>query len=184
MNKKILFIPLVLFLILTIPLAVQLIRNKKGDAPTKLESVLIGKSVPEFQLESLLAPGTFYDQTEIGGEPLLINVWATWCATCYREHKFLNHLAEMGIKIIGINYKDDRKKAADWLEHDGNPYALTLFDGNGMFGIDLGVSGAPETYLVDANGLIHYRIQGDINSKNWAEVLEPMYAELLQEVKQ
>uniref|UniRef100_UPI0038F8041D DsbE family thiol:disulfide interchange protein n=1 Tax=Streptomyces galilaeus TaxID=33899 RepID=UPI0038F8041D len=88
------------------------------------------------------------------GEPLLLNVWATWCPTCYAEHYYLNKLADQGVKIIGLNYKDDRNKAVGWLNELGNPYLISLFDGNGMLGLDLGVYGAPETFLIDANGVV------------------------------
>jgi cytochrome c biogenesis protein CcmG/thiol:disulfide interchange protein DsbE len=180
MNKKILFLPLALFLALVVVFVVQLTRNAEGDDPTRLESVLIGKPVPEFRLEDLAEPGKLYDQSVFRGEPLLINVWATWCPTCYAEHQYLNQLAAQGVKIIGLNYKDDREKAVDWLNELGNPYLISLYDGDGMLGLDLGVYGAPETYLVDADGVIRYRHVGDVNPDNWKEVLEPMYIRLIE----
>lgn len=183
MNKKILFIPLVVFLLLAGVFAIQLMRNSAGDDPTKLESVLIGKTVPEFRLEDLAEPGKLYDQVIFKGEPLLLNVWATWCPTCYAEHQYLNELAKQGVKIIGLNYKDQRDKATQWLTDLGNPYLISLFDGNGMLGLDLGVYGAPETFLIDANGVIRYRHVGDVNARNWQETLAPMYEKLLAEVK-
>ncbi len=184
MNKKILFIPLILFLALVVVFVTQLSRNADGDDPTKLESVLVGKAVPEFRLEDLAEPGKLYDQSIFRGEPLLLNVWATWCPTCYAEHQYLNELASNGVKIIGLNYKDQRDKAVDWLNQLGNPYLISLFDGDGMLGLDLGVYGAPETFIIDANGQIRYRHVGDVNSKNWKDTLEPLYQQLLQEAKQ
>lgn len=181
MNKKVLFIPLALFLLLVAVFVVQLSRNAGGDDPTKLESVLVGKTVPVFKLEDLAEPGKYYDQSVFTGEPLLLNVWATWCPTCYAEHKYLNQLAARGVKIIGLNYKDQRSKAITWLNDLGNPYLISLFDGDGMLGLDLGVYGAPETYLIDANGVIRYRHVGDVNPRNWQETLEPMYQALLEE---
>ncbi len=183
MNKKYLFIPLVAFLGLVAVFATQLIKNSHGDDPTKLESVLVGKSVPEFRLEDLAEPGKLYDQAIFKGEPLLLNVWATWCPTCYAEHRYLNELANEGVKIIGLNYKDHRDKAVGWLNDLGNPYLISLFDGNGMLGLDLGVYGAPETFLIDANGVIRYRLVGDVNPRNWKEKLEPMYLEMVAEAK-
>ncbi|CDT26207.1 DsbE family thiol:disulfide interchange protein [Vibrio coralliirubri] len=183
MNKKILFIPLIAFMVLAGIFATQLMRNQSGDDPTKLESVLIGKPVPEFGLEDLEQPGKFHDQAIFKGEPLLLNVWATWCPTCYAEHSYLNKLADQGVKIIGLNYKDDRNKAVGWLKELGNPYLISLFDGNGMLGLDLGVYGAPETFLIDANGVVRYRHVGDVNPTNWVSTLEPMYQELLEESK-
>ncbi|MGF1910339.1 DsbE family thiol:disulfide interchange protein [Vibrio kasasachensis] len=183
MNKKLLFIPLVVFLALAAVFTTQLVRNAEGDDPTKLESVLIGKTVPEFRLEDLAEPGKLYDQAIFKGEPLLLNVWATWCPTCYAEHQYLNTLAGEGVKIIGLNYKDERDKAVGWLNDLGNPYLISLFDGNGMLGLDLGVYGAPETFLIDANGIIRYRHVGDVNPRNWKEKLEPMYQQLVAEAK-
>ena len=184
MNKKLLFIPLFVFLGLVAVFATQLIKNSHGDDPTKLESVLVGKSVPEFRLEDLAELGKLYDQSIFKGEPLLLNVWATWCPTCYAEHQYLNELASQGVKIIGMNYKDERDKAVQWLNELGNPYLISLFDGNGMLGLDLGVYGAPETFLIDAQGKIRYRHVGDVNDRNWNETLKPMYEQVLAEAGQ
>lgn len=183
MNKKILFIPLLAFLGLVAVFTTQLVKNTEGDDPTKLESVLIGKQVPEFRLEDLAEPGKLYDQSVFKGEPLLLNVWATWCPTCYAEHQYLNKLASDGVKIIGLNYKDQRDKAVKWLNELGNPYLISLFDGSGMLGLDLGVYGAPETFLIDSNGVIRYRHVGDVNPTNWKDTLQPMYQKLLEEAK-
>ena len=184
MNKKLLFIPLLAFLGLVAVFATQLVKNSHGDDPTKLESVLVGKSVPEFRLEDLAEPGKLYDQSIFKGEPLLLNVWATWCPTCYAEHQYLNELASQGVKIIGMNYKDERDKAVQWLNELGNPYLISLFDGSGMLGLDLGVDGAPETFLIDAQGKIRYRHVGDVNDRNWNETLKPMYEQVLAEAGQ
>ena len=101
MNRKLLFIPLVLFLALAAALFWQLMRNAEGDDPTTLESALIGKPLPEFRLEALNTPGQTLDRrTLIDGKPLLLNVWATWCPTCRAEHQFLNGLAQQGVQIV------------------------------------------------------------------------------------
>ncbi len=184
MNKKILFIPLIVFLGVVVIFITQLVKNSEGDDPAKLESVLVGKTVPEFRLEDLAEPGKLYDQSVFKGEPLLLNVWATWCPTCYAEHQYLNELAGQGVKIIGMNYKDQRDKAVNWLNELGNPYLISLFDGDGMLGLDLGVYGAPETFMIDAKGVIRYRHVGDVNERNWKETLQPIYQQLLQEAKQ
>ncbi|MDD1792423.1 DsbE family thiol:disulfide interchange protein [Enterovibrio makurazakiensis] len=183
MKRPLLFIPLVLFMVLVAVFFIQLGKNADGDDPTKLESVLVGKPVPEFRLEDLTEAGKLYDQDIFKGQPLLLNVWATWCPTCYAEHTYLNELAANGVKIIGLNYKDDRVKAIGWLNQLGNPYLVSLFDGNGMLGLDLGVYGAPETFLIDANGVIRYRHVGDVNSQNWQDKLGPMYEQMLAEAK-
>lgn len=112
MNRKLLFIPLVLFLLLVTALMVQLTRNAGGEDPTMLESALIGKPVPTFRLESLDQPGKTYDQAVLrDGKPILLNVWATRCPTCRAEHQYLNTLAARGVRVVGLNYKDDRAKA-------------------------------------------------------------------------
>ncbi|MGL5627757.1 MAG: DsbE family thiol:disulfide interchange protein, partial [Plesiomonas shigelloides] len=105
MNRKLLFIPLVLFMLLVLAFVIQLQRNAGGEDPTMLESALIGKPVPEFKLESLDQPGKTFDQGVLhDGKPMLLNVWATWCPTCYAEHQYLNKLAAKGIRVVGLNY--------------------------------------------------------------------------------
>jgi len=176
MNRKLLFIPLILFLALAAAFLVQLTRNATGDAPPLLESALIGKPVPVFKLESLAQAGKTYDQSVLrDGKPMLLNVWATWCPTCRAEHDYLNTLAAKGVRVVGLNYKDDRQKAVNWLNTLGNPYMLSLYDGDGMLGLDLGVYGAPETFLIDGQGIIRYRHAGDLNEKVWQTEVLPLY---------
>lgn len=176
MNRKLLFIPLGVFLLLAAALLWQLVRNAGGDDPTRLESALVGKPVPVFRLESLESPGKTYDQSTLtDGKPLLLNVWATWCPTCRAEHQYLNTLSASGVRVVGMNYKDNRQKAINWLNDLGNPYALSLYDGNGMLGLDLGVYGAPETFLIDGKGIIRYRHAGDLNDRVWREELKPLW---------
>ncbi|QLB12513.1 cytochrome c biogenesis protein CcmG/thiol:disulfide interchange protein DsbE [Bisgaardia hudsonensis] len=180
MNKK-LYIPLILFLGLTIAFFVQLQRNAQGQDPKALESALIGKSVPINKLQDLNDDQKLYDKSLFQqGKPLLINVWATWCPTCYAEHKYLNKLAKKGITIIGIDYKDQTDKAQKWLKDLGNPYQVTIKDEKGALGLDLGVYGAPETFIVDGQGIIQYRHTGDINEKVWQETLAPIYNKLTE----
>lgn len=182
MNRKLLFVPLALFVLLFALLFWQLMRNASGEDPTTLESALIGKPVPSFRLEALTAPGKSYNRSVlIDGKPLLLNVWATWCPTCRAEHQFLNGLAKRGVRIVGMNYKDDRQKAVRWLDNLGNPYSLSLFDGNGMLGLDLGVYGAPETFLIDGQGIIRWRHAGDLNTKVWREQLQPLWEKYSRE---
>lgn len=143
MKRGMMVIPLVIFMAIMLLLVWQLARNAQGDDPASLESTLIGQPVPLFRLEALEDSKQHFQADVLSqGEPLLLNVWATWCPTCRAEHRYLNQLSAQGIRVVGLNYKDDRLKAIDWLKTLGNPYALSLFDGDGMLGLDLGVSGA------------------------------------------
>ncbi|MBJ3814973.1 DsbE family thiol:disulfide interchange protein [Shimwellia pseudoproteus] len=176
MNRKLLFIPLVLFLALALALMWQLLKNAGGDDPTSLESALIGKPLPAFHLTPLTGPESEIQRDAlITGKPLLLNVWATWCPTCHEEHRFLNLLAAQGVSIVGINYKDDRQKAVNWLKDYGNPYQLNLYDGSGMLGLDLGVYGAPETFLIDGQGIIRWRHAGALDARVWQQQLQPLW---------
>lgn len=175
MNKKLL-IPLILFLGLSVIFMVQLARNAGGDDPKKLESALVGKSVPDFKLESVLDAAQTVDQNVLKtGSPRLLNVWATWCPTCYAEHGYLTQLAKQGVNIVGIDYKDERGKALAFLAQYGNPYKAIVYDPKGSLGLDLGVYGAPETFVVDGQGKILYRHAGDVNEQVWQQVLKPIY---------
>ncbi len=99
-----------------------------------------------------------------------MNVWATWCPSCKQEHAQLNRIKAEGYKVIGINYKDDRQKADIWLKKYLNPYALNVFDNEGSLGLDLGVYGAPETYVIDAEGIIRYKHVGVVDEKVWGQL--------------
>ena len=179
MNKK-LFLPLIIFVALVAAFLVQLSRNAQGDDPKALESKLVGKPVPMAQLHDLFGEKSYDDSLFKQGKPILLNVWATWCPTCYAEHQYLNQLAKSGITIVGLDYKDDSSKALKWLGDLGNPYKAVLKDEKGSFAFDLGVYGAPETFIVDGNGIIHYRYAGDVNEKVWAQKLKPIYDKLAE----
>lgn len=176
--KKKLYLPLIIFFVLVTAFLVQLQRNALGDDPKALESALVGKPVPPKTLQDLLSDKTYDETLFKQGKPLLLNVWATWCPTCYAEHQYLNQLAKQGVSIIGLDYKDNSAKATKWLKNLGNPYQAVLKDEKGSFALDLGVYGAPETFLVDGNGVIHYRHAGDVNAKVWQETLQPIYQKL------
>lgn len=177
--KKKLYLPLIIFLALVAAFLVQLQRNAQGDDPKNLESALVGKPVPAKTLTDLLSTKTFDESLFKQGKPLLLNVWATWCPTCYAEHQYLNHLAKQGVPIIGLDYKDNSEKAVKWLHDLGNPYQVVLKDEKGSFALDLGVYGAPETFIVDGKGVIHYRYAGDVNERVWQEKLQPIYQKLV-----
>ncbi|EMN4127957.1 MULTISPECIES: thiol:disulfide interchange protein DsbE [Providencia] len=185
MSRKVFLIPLVVFAAIAAVLLWQLMRNAEGDDPRLLESALVGKPVPVFRLESLENPGQHYESNVlIQGKPILLNVWATWCPTCRAEHKYLNELAAQGVRVVGLNYKDDRQKAIVWLRELGNPYDLSLFDGEGMLGLDLGVYGAPETFLIDGNGIIRYRHAGAMDEQVWNKEMKPLWDRYSKEANQ
>lgn len=182
MNKKF-YIPLMIFLALALTFFVQLQRNAAGEDIKALESALVGKPIPQRPLQDLFGKQQYDQSLFIQGKPILLNVWATWCPTCYAEHQYLNQLAAEGISIIGLNYKDDRQKAINWLDNLKNPYQAVLADNTGDFGLDLGVYGAPETFIIDAQGIIRYRHTGDVNAQVWQQTLQPIYQKLLEEQK-
>jgi cytochrome c biogenesis protein CcmG/thiol:disulfide interchange protein DsbE len=139
-----------------------------GKDPNAMQSSLIGSQVPQFAGETLLAPITTVTQANLLGQPALVNVWATWCPTCRAEHEFLNQIASQeGVRIFGVNYHDQRASAQQWLLELGNPYVFSVFDPKGVVGIELGVVGAPETYLIDAQGKIIDKLTGELNERTW-----------------
>jgi len=170
-----LFLPLFLFIVL----AGFLLRGLQLD-PREMPSALIDNPLPEFQLPAL-GGDRIVQRSDVIGEVAFFNVWATWCISCRVEHPYLQLLADQGISIYGVNYKDDSAAALQWLDALGNPYRLNIEDKDGSLGLDLGVYGAPETYLVDARGVIRYRHVGVVNERIWQGVLEPLYRELLKE---
>lgn len=167
-----LFLPLILFAIL----AGFLFRGLSLD-PRELPSALIDKPFPAFSLPAL-ADERPLDRNLLTGEVTLVNVWATWCISCRVEHPYLQKLADAGVNIVGVNYKDDPEAARQWLADLGDPYRVNIVDREGNLGLDLGVYGAPETYLVDAEGVIRYRHVGVIDERAWTRVLAPLYREV------
>ncbi|MDP2227955.1 MAG: DsbE family thiol:disulfide interchange protein [Moraxellaceae bacterium] len=163
-------LPLVFFVTLAI-----LLGSRLGTDPTELPSARLGKPVPAFQLSSLTEPARMLSEADLRGEVLVLNVWATWCISCLVEHPVLKAMAAEGVPIVGVNYKDYREAATKYLELHGNPFRFSVFDEKGDLGLDLGVYGAPETYLVDAAGNIRYRFIGVLDEKNWLTVLKPRY---------
>ena len=162
MRKLLLFIPLALF----IGMGFFLWKGLYLD-PREIPSALVDRPLPAFELPSLTEPERKLSVADLKGEVALVNVWATWCPTCKEEHSFLNQLAQQGITIYGINYKDEPVKATAWLQRYLNPYREVILDQEGRLGLDLGVYGAPETYVIDAQGTIRYRHVGAVDAKVW-----------------
>lgn len=143
--------------------------------PNELPSVLIGKPVPEFSLPSLQDPEKNITPETMKGKPYLLNVWATWCPSCKVEHPYLIKLAEAGVPIYGVNYKDDTEEARRLLKRTGNPYLANAVDEEGTLIMALGVYGAPETFIVDADGIIQYKLVGVVNEKVWTSEMAPIF---------
>ena len=162
MNRIMLFIPLIIFAVMAAFLGGGIGRENKDVLP----SPLVNKPFPQFILQQVEAEKQL-TQTDLQGKPMLVNVWATWCPTCKAEHQFLNTLAAQGIRIIGINYKDDDDEANVWLRDYGNPYEFNISDPKGKLGLELGVYGAPETFFVDGDGIIRAKHVGDLNQRVW-----------------
>ena len=154
------FAPLVFFLALAVLLALSL-----GKNPDLIPSARKGEALPAFKLPSLLHQGKQVDNSLFTGHWTLLNVWATWCPTCHIEHPFLMELAQQGVRIVGMDYKDDEAKARTWLAAKGNPYVEVFTDASGDYGLDLGVYGAPETYLIDPAGKIVMRHVGNVDER-------------------
>jgi cytochrome c biogenesis protein CcmG, thiol:disulfide interchange protein DsbE len=178
MNKPLRIVFYALPLLVFIGLAL-LLGSRLGTDPSALPSARIGKPMPDFQLSALESPSKILTAADVKGQVLFLNVWATWCISCQVEHPVLKHMAEQGVPIIGINYKDYREAAQKYLQLHGNPFRFSVFDEKGDLGLDLGVYGAPETYLVDKDGHIRYRFIGVLDADKWENVLRPRYEALL-----
>ena len=178
MSRAKLFVPLALFIVLVL----FLLRGLELD-PREMPSALIDQPLPEFALGALGAK-RMLSRRDVIGEVALFNVWATWCISCRVEHPYLQALADQGVPIFGINYKDEAGAALRWLSELGNPYRMNISDTDGFLGLDLGVFGAPETYLVDAQGTVRYRHVGVVDERVWQTILQPLYSELVMEAGQ
>lgn len=174
-QRLLLFIPVVLFAVL----GALFFRGLSLD-PNEMPSALLNKSVPKFSLPRLANPQELQSENILQGKVSLLNVWATWCITCREEHAFLNQLKAQGVHIVGLDYKDNTVDAQRWIATLGNPYDEILVDEDGRVGLDLGVFGAPETYVVDKQGVIRYKHIGDLNQKVWSETIQPIFKALEQ----
>lgn len=178
MKRLLMLLPLLAFVLLAVVLYSGI-----GKDPSELPSALIGKPLPAFSLPSVDKPQTMLTQADFKG-PALVNVWATWCISCKVEHPVLNALSQRGVTIYGINYKDEQVAAQKWLKEFHNPYQLDVDDAQGSLGLDLGVYGAPETFMIDAQGVIRHKFVGVIDERVWQEQLAPLYSQLVDEAGQ
>lgn len=170
-------LPLLVFLGLSIYFAIGL-----GKDPSELPSALIDKPVPEFELPPLLEDTPGMATADFGGEVVMVNVFASWCVPCRVEHPLITQLADEGIlPVFGLNYKDEKADASAWLEELGNSYARIGWDLSGRVGIDWGVYGVPETYIIGKQGRIRYKYVGPIFRGVLNETLIPIIRELQAE---
>lgn len=170
-------IPLVIFIIMAVFLAVGLNLN-----PRDIPSPLIDKPAPAFSAPKLGAPSEILSQTDMQGKVWLFNVWASWCVSCRAEHPIMNQLAQQkAAVIIGLNYKDEPDAAKGWLAQLGNPYDVSIMDQDGRIGIDWGVYGVPETFVIDKKGLIRYKHTGPVTSQDVQTIFLPLIAKLQAE---
>lgn len=170
-------IPLLVFILLSFFFYLGLKSN-----PNNLPSALLNQPFPAFVLSELQAPKKEVNQTIFSNHVSLLNVWASWCSACREEHAVLQKISQdysNKIKIYGLNYKDQHKDALQWLKHLGNPYSIVIEDPNGLLGMDLGVYGTPETFIIDRQGIIRYKHVGPINIQVWQDILYPKILELL-----
>lgn len=174
MNKLIRFLPL----ILVVALGVVLFRGLSLN-PTDIPSALVGKAMPEFNLTSLTDENKMVSAKDLKGNIVLLNVWGTWCVYCKYEHPYLVDIAKSGrVALYGLNYKDDRIDANKWLEQYENPYVFSIFDDMGRLGVDLGVTAAPETFVIDSSGMIRMKHVGPIDARIWQDKFLPLIEKL------
>jgi len=168
MQRHILKIPFIVFFVILLVFFYLLIIDRN---PSKIPSALLGSKVPDFESNSLFKKDKFYSSQEFTNEITLVNFFATWCKPCKDEHVYILRLSnEMGLNVIGINYKDKSEKTTKWLKKLGNPYSNIAIDNNGQIAIDWGVYGIPETFVVNSEGIIKYRHVGPITKKIYKEI--------------
>lgn len=172
MNKKQLkvwfLIPLIVFIGLLVMLYMRL--GKPTDIVT---NTALERPVPPFELPLLSDTSRIMTNDNLPDQPFLLNVWGSWCPTCIIEHPFLMQLEERGVNLVGVNYKDDIGDALSYLNRGGDPFSMSIQDLSGQFALDLGLTGAPETFVVDGKGVIRQHIIGEVNESNWQSRITP-----------
>jgi len=167
-------IPLAVFVVIVGFLWAGLSRD-----PREVPSPLIGKPAPVFELAQLQAPGKRLGTADMKGQVWLLNVWASWCVSCREEHPLLMELAKANVvPVIGLNYKDKNDAGLAWLRQNGDPYRLSVVDADGRVGIDWGVYGVPETFVVDKNGVIRYKQIGPVTVEALEQKILPLVRDL------
>jgi cytochrome c biogenesis protein CcmG, thiol:disulfide interchange protein DsbE len=167
LNKRYL-IPLAIFIALAGFLAVGLKLN-----PREVPSPLVGKAAPAFSLPLLKEPAVQMTAAQMKGQVWVLNVWASWCVPCLAEHPYVTQLAKSGVTVVGLNYKDKPQDATGWLAKHGDPYKTIVADRDGRVGIDYGVYGVPETFVIDRDGVIRFKHIGPLTPQALNEKLLP-----------
>ena len=176
MNTRFLW-PLIVFLLLVGVFVVGLTKD-----PSRIPSPLVDNPAPEFSLPSLQDPNVMVGSADYENQVVLVNIWATWCVGCRQEHDFLMELAaENVVPIFGLNWRDNRPDALEWLEVLGDPYMASAFDPDGRVGIDWGAYGAPETFLVDRHGTVVHKHFAPLTREIWARDFVPLIESLEQQ---
>lgn len=171
-------IPLIVFL----GLIVMFFARLGKDTNVVFDNAL-NRPVPEFNLPLLSNPDTNVTNADLPKTPFIINVWGSWCPTCYEEHPFFMELHQQQVPIVGVNYKDEIDDAHEYIQNGGDPYVFSFRDYDGSFAIDLGLTGAPESFIVDTQGNIRQHIVGEISADNWQSRIKPCM-DLLTEMGQ
>ncbi|WP_201512284.1 DsbE family thiol:disulfide interchange protein [Psychrobacter alimentarius] len=172
MNKKQLrlwfLIPFIVFIGLIVMLYMRL-----GQPTDIVTNTALERPVPTFELPLLSDTSRIMTNENLPDTPFLMNIWGSWCPTCVIEHPFLMQLEERGVNLVGINYKDEIGDALGYLNRGGDPFSMSIQDLSGQFALDLGLTGAPETFVVDGEGIIRQHIIGEINESNWQDRIAP-----------
>ena len=161
-------IPLVIFAAFIVMLYFRL-----GQPTEIVTNTALERPVPAFELPLLSDTSRIMTNDNLPDQPFLMNVWGSWCPTCVIEHPFLMQLEERGVNLVGVNYKDDIGDALGYLNRGGDPFSMSIQDLSGQFALDLGLTGAPETFVVDGEGIIRQHIVGEINESNWQSRITP-----------
>lgn len=169
-------LPLLAFAALAVLLFIG-VRMNSGKDTSAIPSPLIGKAAPELRLPELALPESRLGIADLKGKAYVLNVWGSWCVSCRIEHPVITELARSGAVVVGYNYKDSPEDAARWLDQFGNPFALVVQDRDGQAALDWGIYGAPETFVIDAGGVVRYKHIGPLTPEIVAERIRPVLQE-------
>jgi DsbE subfamily thiol:disulfide oxidoreductase len=176
--NKLSLLPLAFFAVLVSFFVYRLVLIEQGNMPKDIPSVMISKQAPAFNLPPLLKNKSGLKTADLKGKVTLVSFFASWCVDCLAEHRYLADLSGKGAVLAGIDYKDASADGRVWLKKNGNPYDVIAIDRDGQTGIDFGVYGVPETYLIDKQGVIRYKQTGPVTPDIIAEKFLPLIKEL------